>query len=121
MERMVLDAVADFLGDAGFACEGFPGPPKVAIGYDGNNAALPLAPHEAVERGGTDGLRWVFRRREEPAMLVRDHGVDKLGRQRGHWNSVRFSVLGLRPVDDFFLPVPLVLVQARDLLDPLAG
>jgi hypothetical protein len=44
MERMVLDAVADFLQDAGLAGERLPPAAQIALGRDRNDAATSLPP-----------------------------------------------------------------------------
>lgn len=50
LQRMVLEAVADLLGNAGFAGQGLERPPEVAVRRAGDPAAVPLTPDEAIER-----------------------------------------------------------------------
>src|SRR3546814_20988061 len=55
LERMILHAITDFLGYARLARERLPGAAQITIGDDRDDLALPLAPHEAIERTGADG------------------------------------------------------------------
>ena len=50
LQRVVLQAVADFLRDPGLASQGHERPAKVAVRRVGDHARVQLAPDEALER-----------------------------------------------------------------------
>ncbi len=49
MQRLVLDAVADFLRQSTFASERFPGAPQISIGDNRDDATITLSPDKAVK------------------------------------------------------------------------
>src|SRR5579871_1690775 len=61
LQRMVLDAISDFLRHASLTSEGFPSPTEIAISDDRNDAAITLPPHKAVERAMADGSLGILR------------------------------------------------------------
>ena len=60
LERMVLQAIADFFGEARFARQGLERPAQVAISGVRDHASLSLSPDKAVERSMRDGSGGVF-------------------------------------------------------------
>lgn len=59
---MVLDTVSDFFGYSGLASEGLPCPSQIPVCNVGNDAAIPLPPHEGIERTVTHWPLRIFGR-----------------------------------------------------------
>jgi len=105
---VVLQSVSDLFREPCLSSKRLPGSPQIAVCHDGDDLAIALAPHERIERAMADRLGRVGCGWKKPAKFIRLDRPDKLGRDLGHGDGVRLSILSFGPIDDALGRIPLI-------------